>query len=90
MGMVAVWGWRWMEQAQARTMLDNTQVALDPVTRIGLEPYPVNPYRWHAILETRVLSVRRNRYWKGTIDSDSKQDVMYKPTQDAAWRRETH
>ena len=84
-GMVAVWGWRWMEQAQARTMLDNTQVALDPVTRIGLEPYPVNPYRWHAILETAgYYQFAEIDTWKGTIDSDSKQDVMYKPTQDAA------
>ena len=37
---------------QARALLDNTQVALDPVTRVALEPYPVNPFRWHAILET--------------------------------------
>jgi inner membrane protein len=84
-GMVALWGWRWMEQAQARTMLSNTQVAVDPVTRIGLEPYPVNPYRWHAILETTgYYQFAEIDTLKGTIDSDTKQDVMYKPTPDAA------
>jgi inner membrane protein len=83
--MVALWGWRWMEQARARAMLDQTQVALDPVTRVGLEPYPVNPYRWHAILETAgYYQFAEIDTLKGKIDSDSKQDVMYKPTQDAA------
>jgi inner membrane protein len=83
-GMVALWGWRWMEQSQARTMLGNTQVAVDPVTRLALEPYPVNPYRWHAILETAgYYQTAEVDTWKGTIDS-SKQDVMYKPPSDAA------
>jgi len=83
-GMVAVWGWRWMEQSQARTMLGNTQVATDPVTRLALEPYPVNPYRWHAILETAgYYQTAEVDTWKGTIDS-SNQNVMYKPPSDAA------
>jgi inner membrane protein len=84
-GMVAVWGWRWFEQAQARTLLENAQVAADPVNRIGLEPYPVNPYRWHAILETTgYYQFAEVDALKGTIDSDAKRDVMHKPTQDAA------
>jgi inner membrane protein len=84
-GLVAVWGWRWMEQSQARTMLENTQVANDPVTRLALEPSPVNPYRWHAILETAgYYQTAEVDTWKGTIDSDSKDDVMYKPPSDAA------
>ena len=34
-----------------------------PVTRMALEPYPVNPYRWHAILETAdYLSDRRGQH----------------------------
>ena len=34
-------------------LLDNLQVASEPVKRVALEPYPVNPFRWHAILETQ-------------------------------------
>lgn len=84
-GMVAVWGWRWMEQGEARAMLGKTQVAQDPVTRIGLEPYPVNPYRWHAILETAgYYQFAEIDTLKGTIDSDSKRDVLFKPDSDAA------
>jgi len=51
-GMVILWCGRWAEQAQARAMIDNTQIAAEPVKRVALEPYPFNPFRWHAILET--------------------------------------
>ncbi len=51
-GMAALWTWRWTEHAQAVGLLDNTQVATAPVTRMAVEPYPINPFRWHAILET--------------------------------------
>jgi inner membrane protein len=84
-GMVAVWGWRWMEQGEARALLGKTQVAQDPVTRIGLEPYPVNPYRWHAILETAgYYQFAEIDTLKGTIDSDSKRDVLFKPDSNVA------
>ena len=84
-GMLAVWGWRWVEQGEARAMLEKTQVAADPVTRVALEPYPVNPYRWHAILETAgYYQTAEIDTWKGTIDSDSKRDVLFKPTDDSA------
>ena len=47
-----LWCWRWTEHARALALVENTQVASAPVKRIALEPYPVNPFRWHAILET--------------------------------------
>ena len=50
--MVALGCWRWAEHAQALAMIENTNIAAEPVTRIAIEPYPVNPFRWHAILET--------------------------------------
>jgi inner membrane protein len=83
--MVLLWGWRWMEQAQARQMLENTQVAAALVKRIGLEPYPINPYRWHAILETAdYYQTAEIDTWTGEIVSDPHQDVLYKPPVTAA------
>jgi inner membrane protein len=79
-GMVALWGWRWFEQSQARTLLSHTQVTSAPVARVAFEPYPVNPWRWHAILETpnyyRTVEINT---LTGTIDSDSNADILYKP-----------
>jgi inner membrane protein len=84
-GMAALWGWRWMEQIEARALLEHTQVASEPVTRMALEPYPVNPYRWHAILETGdFYQTAEVNTWNldspAAIDSDPRRDVIYKPT----------
>jgi inner membrane protein len=72
---------RWAEHAQALAMIDNTNVASEPVTRMAAEPYPVNPFHWHAILETPdFYQTAEIRTWSGSIDSDAQRDVLYKPT----------
>ena len=79
-GMAALGVWRWAEQSHARQMLTQTQVAAAPVLRIGLEPYPVNPWRWHAILETPgYYQFAEVNTHTGQIASDPKADVLYKP-----------
>ena len=78
--MVALWCWRWAEHAQAQAMVENAQLTTAPVKRIGLEPYPINPFRWHAILETAdFYQTAEVNTWTGEIDSDPLQDVIYKP-----------
>jgi inner membrane protein len=80
-GMLITGCWRWAEHAQATVLLENTRVTTAPVTRIGVEPYPINPYHWHAILETpayyQTAEVHTNT---GTIDTDPQRDVLYKPS----------
>ncbi len=79
-GMVLLWGWRWMEQTQARAMLEQTQVAAEPVKRVGLEPYMINPFRWHAIIETAdFYQFAEIDTLSGEIASDPHRDVLYKP-----------
>jgi inner membrane protein len=79
-GMVMLWCWRWAEQAQARAMLENTQVTTLPATRMDLEPYPVNPFRWHVIFETQDLyQTGEINTHTGEIVSDPIRDVIYKP-----------
>jgi len=83
-GMVALWGWRWFEQQQGFTMLTKTQVASEPVIRVALEPYPVSPYKWHAILETRdYYQTAEINTWNPDspigVVSDPERDVIYKP-----------
>lgn len=84
-GMVALWGWRWSEHARGLAMLQNTQVARDPVKRAALEPYPVNPFKWHAILETdNYYQTAEIDTRTGLIDSDAQTDVEFKPQATAA------
>ena len=79
--MVVLWCWRWAEQAQARAMLENTQVTLTPAKRFVLEPYPVNPFRWHAIFETDDLyQTGEINTHTGEIVSDPQRDAIYKPS----------
>jgi inner membrane protein len=79
-GMVILWCWRCGEQEQARAMLQNIQVTADPVMRVALEPYPLNPYRWHAILETAgFYQTAEIDTWTSEIASDPSRDTIYKP-----------
>lgn len=79
-GMVVVWCWRWSEQAQARASLENLQITSAPISRMALEPYPVNPYRWHVIMETpEYYQTAEVNTWTGDIDTDPRRNVIYKP-----------
>jgi inner membrane protein len=79
-GMVVLWCWRWGEQAQARAMVQNIQIAAAPVKRVTFEPYMVNPYRWHAILETAdFYQTAEIDTWSGEILSDAQRNTIYKP-----------
>jgi inner membrane protein len=78
--MVVLWCWRWEEHSAALALLDKTQVTAAPVKRVALEPYPINPFRWHAILETQdFYQFARIDTRTGEIDSDSQRDVLFKP-----------
>ncbi len=84
-GILVLCCWRWAEHAHALAMLQNTQVASEPVTRMAAEPYPVNPFRWHAIVETAgFYQTAEVDTWAGSIDSDPHRDLIYKPADTAA------
>ena len=79
-GMVVLWCWRWAEHAQAHTIVEAAQVTPTPAKRISLEPYPVNPFRWHAILETEsTWQVAEVDTRSGAVQSDVRIDSLYKP-----------
>jgi inner membrane protein len=51
------------------------------VKRVALEPYPVNPYLWHAIVETPgFYQTAEIDTRTGSIDTDPQRDVLFKPT----------
>jgi inner membrane protein len=79
-GMVLVWGWRYAEHKHAGDLVATTQVANAPITRMDFEPYPVNPFRWHAVLETHdFYQTAEVNTRTGEVISDPQQDVQYKP-----------
>jgi inner membrane protein len=85
LGMTVYGCWRWAEHAHGKALLENTQVAMAPVKRMALEPVPINPWHWHAILETanyyQTVEVDTRT---GAIDSDPQTDILHKPADTAA------
>jgi inner membrane protein len=80
-GTAILCGLRWAEHAQALAMLNNTQLATEPAKRAAAEPYPIDPFRWHAIVETAdFYQTAEINTRTGSIDSDPYQNVLYKPT----------
>jgi inner membrane protein len=78
--MTLVWCLRYIEHSQAQALLDNTQITTEPVKRTCIEPYPVNPFRWHAILETpNFYQTAEINTRSGEIDSDPQRDQFFKP-----------
>ncbi len=83
-GMTVIGCWRWAEREQGLVMMANAQVTGEPALRMTLEPYPVNPYRWHAIVETRnFFQTAEVNTWNPSaadaIVTDPHADVIYKP-----------
>jgi inner membrane protein len=84
-GMVVLWGWRWSEHAHALAMVDNAQITSQPVKREAAEPYPVDPFHWHVILETAdFYQTAEVNTRNGEINSDPQNDVLFKPPAVAA------
>jgi inner membrane protein len=80
-GMVLLWCWRWSEHAHGLALVENTQITTEPVKRVALEPYPLNPFRWHVILETAdSYQTAEIDTRTGSVDSDPQTDVLFKPT----------
>jgi len=80
-GIVLLWCWRWAEHASAYNLVAAADITPSPVTRIAIEPYPTNPWRWHALLETAsTWQVAEVDTRTGAVVSDSHVDALFKPT----------
>ena len=79
-GMVVLWCWRWAEHAAARNLVESAYVTPTPATRIAIEPYPINPWRWHALLETGATwQTAEVDTRTGQVASDPRVDSLYRP-----------
>ena len=78
--LVLLWGWRRAEQGRARMLLENAPITTAQVKRVGLEPYPINPFRWHAIVEApEFFQTAEVNTLSGEISSDP-HSILYKPS----------
>ncbi len=79
-GMVILWCWRCAEPSAARNLVEAALVTPTPARRIALEPYPINPWRWHALLETETTwQTAEVDTRSGQVVSDSRINSLFKP-----------
>jgi inner membrane protein len=73
-------GVRAVEHHRALRMIGNTRFGDQPLLRAGAEPYPVDPFRWFAVVETagyyQTGSVNSRTE---TVETDERDDVFFKP-----------
>jgi inner membrane protein len=77
--IVSLWGWRAVERGRAEQLALAGDYKGAEVLRVSLSPYPVNPFRWHAVVETPtsfVLSEINTLSDAVTVDEA---DTFYKP-----------
>ena len=82
--IVALWGWRTIERQNAiQLALNGDYGNVQGNTRIlhvTAEPYPINPFRWQAIVETPdFYQLATIDTFSDTVTASEHTDVFYKP-----------
>lgn len=76
----ALAGLRWWQHDEAIALARDAAITLDPIERIAAEPYWVNPFHWHVLVETPdYYQTAEVNTWAGSVDTDPKLDTVYKP-----------
>jgi inner membrane protein len=78
--IVALWGWRAVECEKAVQLARAGDYDGTEVLRVDVNPSPVNPFRWHAVVETPMTyQLATVDTWNETVTSNEHTDVFYKP-----------
>jgi inner membrane protein len=78
--MVALWGWRAVEREKAVQLALANDYNGAQVVRVDVNPSPVNPFRWHAVVETAMTyQLATVDTWNEAVASNEHTDVFYKP-----------
>jgi inner membrane protein len=77
--MVLWWSLRNAEKSHAVELVRNSSVIAEPVLKIDAEPYPLNPFTWHVVAETRdYYQTAEVQTLHDDVESDSS-SITYKP-----------
>jgi len=83
--VAALWGWRLIEHDAAVHLASTATYgpADSPpaeVLRVAASPYPINPFRWHTVVETAAFyQMATANTQHSTLATDPAQDLFYKP-----------
>ncbi len=63
LAIVCLWFWRWQQHDLAVTAAQREEYTGGRPLKVSANPYPVNPFRWHMVIETP------NNFTTGTADT---------------------
>jgi inner membrane protein len=79
LGIAALWGWRAIEQQKALRLAGEQDFGGAQVLRISANPIPINPFKWHLIIETpEFYQLADVDTLRGSITATAA-DTLYKP-----------
>ena len=79
--MVCLWSYRGMQRADAVTLTRAQEFRGGPIRKLSMDPYPVTPFHWHAVVETPTNFQSGSVDTRvGILDTDSQQ-ITAKPPQ---------
>ncbi len=79
-GVVALWGWRAFEHEKAVQLAMAADYSGAEVLRVSANPYPANPFHWHAVVETPMTYLTPNvNTFSEEVAFNQEADVIYKP-----------
>jgi inner membrane protein len=78
--IVALWGWRAVEHRKAVQLAMTSDSNSAQVLRVSVNPYPIDPFRWHAVVETpQAYQLSTINTLNETVETNNQGDVFYKP-----------
>jgi inner membrane protein len=73
-------GVRAVEHHRALRLVGNARFGDQPMVRAGVEPYPVNPFLWFAVIETAgYYQTGSVNSFAETVDTNDQNGVIFKP-----------
>jgi inner membrane protein len=73
-------GVRAVEHHRGLQMVANTRFGDQPMLRAGIDPYPINPFHWFAVIETAgYYQTGAVNTWTEVVDTSDQDDVIFKP-----------
>ena len=79
-GTLVLWGFRYFEKGEAEQVARGADYDGAEVLRVSVSPYPLSPFKWHAVVETPGF------FQMSTVDSGDRtmssaqaDDIFYKP-----------
>ncbi len=84
-GILGLYALRGFERLQAEDLARAADYGNTPILRSTVSPYPINPFRWHAVIETpNFFQTSTVNTLAGQVQTNTQDDLFFKPPETPA------